>query len=317
MTINAFDIERPTASKKEAPAFEWQTCLLVIAVYGCWFGCVDSFAWLPMPVATGLLIMATCWTMSLQHELIHGHPTRHRSVNRLLGLAPLAVWYPYDLYRSGHLAHHRNELLTQPGIDPESNYIDADDFAALPRWARPLWTAQRTSLGRLLIGPAFVIVPTWLDIVRKPWRGDFSETLVWAQHLGLTAIMLWALERFAGISPLYYLLAVSYPALGIAMLRSFHEHRPADDPAHRVVVNEAGFGWRLLFLNNNYHAVHHEDCSLPWYRIRRAYLQDRTGVLQRNGGFLVTGYGRLLARHAVKPVDSPVHTAIQTSATAR
>ena len=30
---------------------------------------------------------------------------------------------------------------------------------------------------------------------------------------------------------------------------------------------------------------------MPWYRLRATYLADRSGYLQRNGGFLVPGYG--------------------------
>lgn len=288
-------------------AVEWPTAGLVVAVYAAWALAAHAVERLGGLAGHAALAVCACWSMSLQHELLHGHPTRSRRLNRLLGLAPLAVWYPYDLYREGHLAHHRDELLTQPGIDPESNYLTADAYARLPRWCRPLWVAQRTVLGRVLLGPAMVIVPTWLDIVRRPWRGDFSHAMMWLEHLALLAALLWALDRWAGIGPLQYLLGVGYPALGLAMLRSFYEHRPAADPAHRVVVNEAGAFWRLLYLNNNYHAVHHETPGLPWYRIRQRYLAERAGVLRRNGGFVVKGYGSLVRRYAWRPVDSPVH----------
>lgn len=285
---------------------EWPTWLLIAAVYACWLLAVWSSKVLG-PLCAVPLAIITCWFMSLQHELLHGHPTRIPTANRLLGLAPLAVWYPYDLYRETHFAHHRDESLTQPGLDPESNYIAAADYEKLARWLRPVWIAQRTVIGRVLLGPVMVILPTWLDIVRKPLRGDFRHTRMWAQHLLLLAILLWALERHAGIGPLQYMLAVGYPALGLAMLRSFYEHRPANQPAHRVVVNEAGWFWRLLYLNNNYHVVHHEMPQLPWHCIRTHYLADRRGVLERNGGFLVHGYASLLRRHAFSPVDSPVH----------
>jgi fatty acid desaturase len=298
----------PSSSARPSTPIEWPTWLLVASVYGGWLLAVRSAGMLG-PLGAVPLTLAACWFMSLQHELLHGHPTRSRALNRLLGLAPLAVWYPYDLYRDTHLAHHRDDLLTQPGLDPESNYIAPADFERLSPWIRGLWIAQRTVLGRVLLGPAMVIVPTWFDIVRKPWRGDFSQTRTWAQHLALLALLLWALQRWAGIGPLHYMLAVGYPALGLAMLRSFYEHRPAAQAAHRVVVNEAGWFWRLLYLNNNYHAVHHEQPDLPWYRIRARYQADRPGVLQRNDGFLVAGYGALLRRHAFSPVDSPVHPA--------
>jgi fatty acid desaturase len=286
---------------------EWPTLVLIASVYGSWLLAV-AFAHALGPVVTcALLAVIACWFTSLQHELLHGHPTRWRPLNRCLGILPLAVWYPYDFYRVSHLAHHRDERVTYPQFDPESNYIAVSDYAALSRCHRVLRRTQRTLAGRMLIGPALVIVPLWMDIVRKPWRGDFAETRTWVEHLVLLAVVLWALDRHAGIGPLQYLLLVGYPALGLALLRSFYEHRPADDPAHRVVVNEAGWFWRVLFLNNNYHAIHHEQPHLPWYRIRAHYLADREGVLRRNGGFLVPGYGSLLRRHAVRAVDSPIH----------
>jgi fatty acid desaturase len=286
---------------------QWRTWLLVPTVYAAWGLALCACGALGPVAGTLPLVLATCWFTSLQHELIHGHPSRSRRVNRLLGMAPLAVWYPYDLYRSSHLAHHRDELLTAPGLDPESNYIDDAAWRRLGRLFRPLWIAQRTVLGRLLLGPAMVIVPTWIDIVRRPLRGDVAQSASWAVHLALLALLLVAVDRFAGIGPLRYLLTIGYPALGLAMLRSFYEHRPAADTRHRVVINEAGAFWRILYLNNNYHAVHHERPDLPWYLLRRFYLEHRADVLGRNGDFVIPGYLSLMRRYATTPVDSPIH----------
>ncbi len=290
------------------PSGEWRSWLLIPTVYGTWIVAASAWSALGPVAGTALLTLATCWFMSLQHELIHGHPSRDRRVNRLFGLAPLAVWYPYELYRSSHLAHHRDALLTEPGIDPESNYISEADYLALPACIRPLWIAQRTALGRVLLGPPMMIVPTWLDILRRPLRGDCSQCGSWALHLALLAAMLWGLDRWAGIDPLRYVLTVGCPALGLAMLRSFYEHRPAQSPAHRVVVNEAGLFWRVLYLNNNYHAVHHERPDLPWYLVRKFYLAHRADVLRRNGGFVVPGYLSLIGRYALTTIDSPIHS---------
>ncbi|WP_367849502.1 fatty acid desaturase [Rhodoferax sp. WC2427] len=285
--------------------FEWPTWLLVACVYLGWGLVVGYWSVLGSAWGSAALLLLTCWYMSLQHELVHGHPTASPKINRLLGLAPLAVWYPFDLYLHSHLVHHQDEHLTRPGIDPESNYLTAAQFAALPAWQKVCWRWQRSVLGRLVVGPALAIVPTWADIVRKPLRGDWSQTASWAEHLLLLAGMLWALQHWAGIHPLHYLL-ITYPALGLAMLRSLYEHRPADRPAHRIAINEAGFFWRLLYLNNNFHVVHHETPTMPWYRLRRTYLADRAGYLRRNGGFLVPGYGHLVRRFALSPIDSPV-----------
>ncbi|SDO26544.1 Fatty acid desaturase [Rhodoferax sp. OV413] len=285
--------------------FEWPTWLLTAGIYLAWVAVVVYWQQLGDVLGSAALLLVVCWYMSLQHELVHGHPTASPRINRLLGLAPLAVWYPFDMYRHSHLIHHQDEHLTRPGIDPESNYLTAAQYAGLPAWQRVCWRWQRTVLGRLLVGPALAIVPTWADILRQPLRGDWSHSRSWAEHLGLLALLLWALQHYAGIHPLHYLL-VSYPALGLAMLRSLYEHRPALRPAHRIAINEASPFWRLLYLNNNYHVVHHETPSMPWYRLRASYLADRSGYLQRNGGFLVPGYGHLLRRFALTPIDSPV-----------
>jgi len=294
-----------TADRTTTPLSEWPTWCLIAAIHGGWLLTAASAERLGPLAAHALLIVLTTWYMSLQHELLHGHPTRSTRLNRCFGLAPWAVWVPYDLYRESHLEHHRDERLTDPLHDPESNYLHAADYRRLPAWARAARWSQRTLLGRLLAGPLFVIVPLWAGLLR-PLRGDLRHARSWAQHLVLLGLMLWALDRWAGIGPLRYLLGVAWPALSLAMLRSFHEHRPAALPAHRTAINEAGAFWRLLYLNNNYHAVHHAQPALPWYRLRRAWHADCPGHLARNGGFLVPGYGRLLWRHLLRPIDSPV-----------
>jgi fatty acid desaturase len=65
---------------------------------------------------------------------------------------------------------------------------------------------------------------------------------------------------------------------------------------------------RLLYLNNNYHLVHHDLPKLPWYDLPRAYRMRRDAYAQKCGGFVIRGgYRELLARHAWTPTDAPVH----------
>ena len=253
--------------------------------------------------------------MSLQHELLHGHPTRSRAFNRLLGLFPMSAWYPYDIYRDSHMAHHRDELLTTPGVDPECNYVQPQHYAAFPQWRRVMRWALRTATGRLLLGPAVAIPEVWKDLFVGPRTRGMACISTWSVHLALLVAMLWWVHAQAGISPWFYLFGIAYPALSLAMLRSFYEHRPASVPAHRIVINDAALPWRLLYLNNNYHSVHHDHPALAWYRIPAVYRSDRAGFLKRNDGFLLPGYGHVLWRYALKPVDSPVHPGFDPPAT--
>lgn len=300
----------PSLSKR---AIEWPTWLLIAAIYGSWFGLIAQQRALNPLLVNVALTLVVAWFMSLQHELLHGHPTRSQRFNRWLGLAPLAVWYPYDIYRQSHLAHHQETQLTYPGIDPESNYLAPAEFDHLPRWLQPPQTALRTAPGRVLLGPAFAVIGTWREVYRQIKQRDYTHLRIWLAHIGMLVVMLWALDYWFGFSPIRYLLAVAYPALGLAMLRSFYEHRPAAIPAHRVVINEAGWFWRLLYLNNNFHLVHHEAPQLAWYRIPAAYRADRAGFLARNGGFLLPGYGYLLWHFAFKAVDAPTYPALRVS----
>lgn len=94
--------------------------------------------------------------------------------------------------------------------------------------------------------------------------------------------------------------------LFLAMVRSYYEHRAADDCKHRIVINEAAWPMRLLFLNNNYHLVHHDLPDLPWYLQPVVYRANREDYLRRCGGFLVAGYGELIRRFGLTPVDAPL-----------
>lgn len=304
-------IAQPPASSN-APAnaaprsIEWPTWFLWVAIITLWVCIVALYANIPGRLGTPLMAVLLSWYMSFQHELTHGHPTRNDTINRLLGLAPLAIWYPFDTYKIDHLKHHEDAHLTVPGVDTESNYITPEQAAGMGPIALWIYSSQRTFLGRLMIGPAIVIVSLFTQTFRRVAGGDFAALKVWAVHLPMVALLLWALEEYTAVSAWTYCFGMAYPALGLAMLRSLYEHRPGPSPAHRTVINHAGFFWRLLYLNNNYHAVHHAYPQMPWYRIPAAYAADRQGYQLRNGGFVVPGYVWLIRNFAWKPVDSPV-----------
>ena len=295
---------------------EWPTWMVCLAIYGGWLG---ALYWHRQDASAGalvLIVVLAAWYMSLQHELVHGHPTQHAGLNRALGLLPIAVWYPFDIYRSSHLAHHRDEVLTYPGQDPESNYLDPEDYAQRSASKRFLLTAQRTSLGRFCITPAFAIFHLLRPLISKAYWDSARLRWTWAQHALLLVLMLGAIDRYAGISPGLYL-ALSYPCLGLAFMRSFYEHRPAADQQHRIVINEAGWFGRLLYLNNNFHAVHHAQPKLAWYRIPALYRAHKDYFLHRNGGYLLKGYVGFFARYALRPLDAPGQQTRQLEASYR
>ncbi|WP_039056134.1 fatty acid desaturase [Enterobacter sp. Bisph1] len=287
---------------------ELPTWLVIFAVYGGWGSTLAGWKTLGLLPSTALLILFTSWYLSLQHELIHGHPTRWPWFNQLLGLLPLAVWYPYAIFRDSHLAHHRTHLLTLPEEDPESYYFSTQHWRRLTRCQRKLIQLRNTFFGRLLLAPALDIVHLLTGIVSAFRLRQGKSMRIWLVHGGLlVAIFVWLMR--CDFPLIWYVLAVSYPALSLTKVRSFLEHRAADDPLARSAINEAAWPWRLLFLNLNYHSVHHDLPAVPWYGLRTVYLRDKAAYQQRNSGFLVRGYSEWLRRFFFTPVDVNAHPA--------
>ena len=285
---------------------ELPTWLLMILIYSGWFASVIYWQTLGITFSTLLLILFTTWYLSLQHELIHGHPTRHPRLNQLFGTLPLAVWYPYGLYRDSHLAHHRNHTLTEPDEDPETYYVSPQRWERLKPWQQQIIHLRNTFPGRLLLGPLLDITATVKTLMLAFIQRNRAAMVMWLIHLTLlSALFYWMAQQ--AFSPLWFVLTVSYPALMLTKVRSFYEHRAEEAPLARSVNNEAALFWRLLFLNLNYHSVHHDLPGLPWYGLRKVYLLYRDGYHQRNHGFRVAGYGEWLMRYWRKSVAVNAH----------
>ena len=79
------------------------TWLVIFVNYLAWFLLLWNHAVLPwwlLMLAGGYVI---CVHGSLQHECLHGHPTRVEWLNKLLAWAPLGLWMPYTIYRDSHI----------------------------------------------------------------------------------------------------------------------------------------------------------------------------------------------------------------------
>ncbi len=293
--------------------FESLTWAVIAVIYGGW-GLLTWFnaevpAWVLLPA--GAMLIA--WHGSLQHETIHGHPTRNRRINSALGWPPLGLWMPYAIYRESHLLHHNNRQLTQPGADPESFYLTVEDWNRYGPVRRALHLGNQTLLGRLVIGPVLVIGGFLAGEVGRIGRGDFRHAGIWLRHgIGVAAILLWV-EWVCGLPAWLYLIGFVYPGAALTLLRSYAEHRAAPDPADRTAVVRAGPLFGLLFLNNNLHVAHHARPTLPWYRLpefNRRIGGDRQAA---RGAGLYSGYGALARRHLLRPIDNPVRRAAPPS----
>lgn len=287
---------------REAP-----TWLVAIGVYAgwlmlTWYAALTPW-WLLIPLAGYLL----CLYGSLQHEIVHGHPTRTRWINTLLGWPPLSLWLPLDLYRDTHLRHHRATQLTCPIEDPESFYVTAQEWARLGPLARGLLRCNGTLLGRLLLGPLIVVGQFWRAELNRLLRGNLKHLRTWLSHAAGCGLVIAWVVGVCDIALSHYLLFFVWPGLSLTLLRSYAEHRPAPEQAQRSAIVDASAPMHLLYLNNNYHAMHHRQPTLAWYELPAAYRANREEILRDNGGYRYTGYAELLLRFMVRGSGTPTH----------
>src|SRR5579863_5308402 len=83
---------------------ELPTLLLIVAVYGGWLAITLAYGQWPLAVTAPIAVLLITLHSSLQHEIVHGHPTRWHRVNWMLGMVPLSLWLPFERYRQTHLA---------------------------------------------------------------------------------------------------------------------------------------------------------------------------------------------------------------------
>lgn len=249
-------------------SLEWPTLGLALLIYGCWLTLTVFFDDLPLPLGFALGGLVVAWHGSLQHEAVHGHPTKSDGVNAFIAGFSLWLYLPFALYRDSHLAHHGCEHITAPGLDPESYFVEAERWERLSRISRALFWVNNTLLGRLVIGPWLVVGAALGTELRHLLRGDRKRLAVWAIHAAHLSVLLFWIMGIAQMPLWHYLLFFVYPGLALTLLRSFAEHTPAGDQHQRTVIVEAHplFSW--LFLHNNLHSLHHNKPRLPWYRYR-------------------------------------------------
>jgi fatty acid desaturase len=299
-------VEATAARKTEGPTVggvEWPTLVLAALIYGLWAAATllhDRLPW-PLLVLVGGWVIA--WQGSLQHEIIHGHPTRSHRLNTLIGFAPLSLWLPFEAYRQSHLAHHATEHLTDPAHDPEARYLPASASMSR-RWAAAL---QATLLGRLVVGPPIEIGAFWMAEAGRIARREPGRLRLWAGH-GLAAALVVGWLVWVCHMPLWlYLACFVYPGAALSLLRSYAEHRADPTPEHRVAVVEHAPVLGLLFLHNNLHVAHHDRPGAPWHQLPVLYARDRERLLRLNGGLVYAGYGEIVRRFLLRPHDEPTH----------
>lgn len=289
---------------------EWPTVAMLVLCYGLW--AVAGLVVWPIAPWVAIVIMAVMagFHTSLQHEALHGHPTKNAAINEALVSLPLAVAFPYRRFKTIHLRHHCDESLTDPYDDPESWYLAEGDHAALSAPMRWLLAINNTFIGRLIIGPPLMVFGFLRDDARRLIADEQGVRRAWASHMVGLAILFVLVWGVMGIHPLLYILLIAYPGMSLIAIRTYCEHRWEQSPDGRTIIVEDSRILSWLFLNNNLHFVHHKLPRAPWYELPQLYRQKRNAWLAGNKTYVYRNYWDIFRAHALTAKEPVAHPAL-------
>jgi fatty acid desaturase len=284
---------------------EWRTLLVVAAVYGLTVLTVMRYEVLTPWLAIPMLAVLGAWHLSMQHEVLHGHPFKNQFLNDAIGGIPVTLWIPYLAFKKDHREHHLSDL-TNPALDNESYYVSQEQWDKAGRIRRAAWTANRTILFRMFVWTIVSTITYVLTVLKRAVRNEKSDRLAVALHVVGVAFVVYLVSL--STMPLWqFALGTTYGGRILNAIRPFPEHKYQSGVETRTAMIMAGRFMSLLMLNNNLHVAHHDEPGVPWYRYDK--LMQRVNAVQRarDAGVLYEGgYAEIFRRFSFTPVDSPV-----------
>lgn len=275
-------------------SIEWFTLVLFFIVYFGWSLIIINHTSINLVLLIISLSFLVALHSSLQHEVIHGHPTPWPIINHFLAFFSLGLAVPFKRYEDLHLKHHRNRYLTDPIEDPESYFMKSHHWSRCNAIVKNILQLNNSLFGRLILGPIIMMV----RMIKTEYylsKEDNKIKTAWLQHL-LSVFLVISFLWITNFPIVLYLLGVAYPALSLLSLRSYSEHLPEEKIADRSAIIKSNWLMQLLYLNNNFHRVHHDYPDIPWYHLprlyREQYLQDTKHVY--------SGYFSLVKQYALK-----------------
>jgi fatty acid desaturase len=286
-------------------AGEWRTLAVVIAVYGLTVLTVVRYDVLTPWLAVPMLAVLGAWHLSMQHEVLHGHPFKNQFLNDFIGGIPVTLWIPYLAFKKDHYEHHLSDL-TNPALDNESYYVSQEQWDKAGKIRRAAWTANRTILFRMFVWTIVSTITYVLSVLKRAMRGEKGDRLAVVLHV-IGVVFVVYLVSLSSMPLWQFALGTLYGGRILNAIRPFPEHKYQSGVETRTAMIMAGRFMSLLMLNNNLHVAHHDEPGVPWYRYDK--LMQRVNAVQRarDAGVLYEGgYAEVFRRFSFTPVDSPV-----------
>ena len=284
---------------------EWRTLLVVFAVYGLTVLTVMRYEVLTPWLAIPMLGVLGAWHLSMQHEVLHGHPFKNQFLNDAIGGIPVTLWIPYLAFKKDHHEHHLSDL-TNPALDNESYYVSQEQWDKAGRIRHAAWTANRTILFRMFVWTIVSTITYVMSVLKRAVRGEKGDRLAVTLHV-VGVVFVVYLVSLSSMPLWQFALGTTYGGRILNAIRPFPEHKYQSGVETRTAMIMAGRFMSLLMLNNNLHVAHHDEPGVPWYRYDK--LMQRVNAVQRarDAGVLYEGgYAEIFRRFSFTPVDSPV-----------
>ena len=256
---------------------EWRTLAVIVAVYGLTVLTVVRYSVLTPWLAVPFLAVLGAWHLSMQHEVLHGHPFKNQFLNDAIGGIPVTLWIPYLAFKKDHHEHHVSDL-TNPALDNESYYVSQEQWDRAGRIRRAAWTANRTILFRMFVWTIVSTITYVLSVLKRAVRGEKGDRLAVLLHVIGVAFVVYLVSLSS--MPLWqFALGTVYGGRILNAIRPFPEHKYQSGVETRTAMIMAGPFMSLLMLNNNLHVAHHEEPWVPWYRYDS--LMNRVKAVER------------------------------------
>ena len=286
-------------------AGEWKTLGVIVAVYGLTVLTVVRYDVLTPWLAIPMLAVLGAWHLSMQHELLHGHPFRNQFINDAIGSIPVTLCIPYLAFKKDHHEHHKSDL-TNPELDNESFYVTQEQWDNAGTIRRAAWTANRTILFRMFVWTIVSTISYVTLVLKRAVRNEQGDRLAVVLHvIGVVAVVY--LVSLSSMPLWQFALGTVYGGRILNAIRPFPEHKYQNGVETKTAMIMAGPFMSLLMLNNNLHIAHHDDPKIPWYRVNE--LSKRVNAVERarEAGVLYEGgYAEVFRKFSFTPVDSPV-----------
>ena len=294
------------SSRSAGRSVQWPSMLMIVVCYTAWAAVTTVMASGSLVATMIILPFIITFHSSLQHEALHGHIFQSRFMRYAAVFSAIGIFIPYERFRDTHLEHHIDVNLTDPYDDPESNFIYPHQWNNHTFALRLFYNFNNTLMGRMLVGPAISMSKFYKGDIKAICSGNTRIMKAYAMHgLSILPILFW-LEAFSPLTVESYLVAC-YFATGILKIRTFLEHRAHSDIQGRSVIVEDNGLLALLFLNNNFHALHHKKPHLPWYELPHNYRQHKGMILRHNDYYVYRNYGEVFRRFFFKRKDPVSH----------